>query len=490
MSEDGETSRLKNEIKELKEENTSLRKEIESLKAIKEENARLKSEIESLKTIKEENARLGNEISRLKGQIGSIISEVRGRTIPNLNRRHPGEEPKKPGPPEGHKGHARLVSEPDETKEIETEKCPDCGNGLSDPIDFTTHNVEDIIPGKVITVRYKIYRYWCPHCKKKVHGKTQVNPNSRFGPRLQAFVVINRIEGITARKIRNLLNEWFKMSVAESTILNVERRVSKEIGPEYERIGRKVKRARIVGSDETGWPMNGENHWLWAFVTKKLTYFKYSPSRGRTVPQEVLGKDFKGTVVRDGWRAYNIFKKTQQCLVHVNRELQKVEAKRGVEPRGFMKIEKTKLNRKGRPPKEFLDFAESLRTIMRDAVTASKTTKDKQKRIEKAKTMDKRLSVLITRKYKDRDCARISAGLRSVKRNMFTFLRGKGIPWHNNGTERALRPSVVTRKVSYGSRSIAGAYTHAVLRTVHDTWKQQGIHFTDRLIGQLGNVMP
>jgi transposase len=442
------------------------------------------------KELKEENARLRKEINLLKGQMASLISEVRGRTIPYLTSRPHNEEPKKRGPPEGHKGHARPVSEPDETVDIRAERCPDCSHRLSEPIDFMTHTVEDIIPGKIITVKYKISRYWCPHCKKKVHGKSQVNPNCRFGPRFQAFIVINRIEGVTSRKIMNLLKEWFGIKVSESTILNVERKVSQELGPEYEHIGQRVKRAKVVGADETGWSVDGDNHWLWTFVTKKLTYFKYSPSRGRKVPQEVLGKDYKGTVVRDGWRAYNSFPQTQQCLVHVNRELQKVEAKRRIEPRGFMKDEQTELNRKGRPPKEFLDFASNLRTVMRGAVTASQTLTDITDRVKMAKTLDKRLSVLISRKYRDRDCQRISGGLRSVKNNMFTFLKGKGIPWHNNSAERALRPSVVVRKVSYGSRSSHGAHTHAVLRTVHDTWTRQGIPFTEKLMGYLGNTVP
>jgi len=441
------------------------------------------------KELKEENARLRKEINLLKEQMASLTSEVQRRTIPILTSRSHDEAPKKRGPPEGHEGHARPIPEPDETVDILIKRCPDCGHRLSDPTDFTTHTVEDIVPGKIITVRYRISRYWCSQCKKKVHGKTQVNANSRFGPRTQAFIVINRLQGTTSRKIKNLLNEWFKMKVAESTILNTERRVSHELGHEYELIGQKVKRTKVVGADETGWPVDGDCHWLWIFVTKKLTYFKDSPSRGRKVPQEVLGEDYNGTVVRDGWKAYNSFPKTQQCLVHVNRELQKVEAKRGIEPRGFMKDEKTKLNRKGRPPREFLDFADNLRTIMRDAVTASRDIKDTDDRCKTAERLDRRLSVLISRKYRDRDCQRISTGLRTVKGNMFTFLTGKGIPWHNNGAERALRPSVVVRKVSYGNRSDAGAHTHAVLRTVHDTWTKEGIDFTEKLIGHLGNTL-
>ena len=49
----------------------------------------------------------------------------------------------------------------------------------------------------------------------------------------------------------------------------------------------------------------------------------------------------------------------------------------------------------------------------------------------------------------------------------------RGIPADNNMAERDLRPSVIARKVSFGSVSDAGAETRSILQTVACTLKKR-----------------
>ncbi|HVC51833.1 MAG TPA: transposase, partial [Stellaceae bacterium] len=51
----------------------------------------------------------------------------------------------------------------------------------------------------------------------------------------------------------------------------------------------------------------------------------------------------------------------------------------------------------------------------------------------------------------------------------FTFMTDRAVPPTNNGAERALRPSVIFRKVTNGFRSIWGADVHALTRSVIGT---------------------
>ncbi|MEO9294613.1 MAG: transposase, partial [Nitrososphaera sp.] len=46
---------------------------------------------------------------------------------------------------------------------------------------------------------------------------------------------------------------------------------------------------------------------------------------------------------------------------------------------------------------------------------------------------------------------------------LYTYLEKKECDWNNNAAERAIRPSVVVRKVTYGNKSLDGAKAHAVL---------------------------
>jgi len=68
--------------------------------------------------------------------------------------------------------------------------------------------------------------------------------------------------------------------------------------------------------------------------------------------------------------------------------------------------------------------------------------------------------------------------LRQTKRwrgQFFTFMTDRDAPPTNNGAERALRPSVIFRKVTNGFRSLWGAEIHALTRSVIGTGRLNGI---------------
>ncbi|MDI6643011.1 MAG: transposase, partial [Candidatus Hodarchaeaceae archaeon] len=76
-----------------------------------------------------------------------------------------------------------------------------------------------------------------------------------------------------------------------------------------------------------------------------------------------------------------------------------------------------------------------------------------------------------------KNCRRICKLLRKHREGLFTFLDVEGVGWNNNEAERALRPSVVVRKNSYGSKSELGARNHAILMTIGENCKKHGENF-------------
>ena len=62
---------------------------------------------------------------------------------------------------------------------------------------------------------------------------------------------------------------------------------------------------------------------------------------------------------------------------------------------------------------------------------------------------------------------------------LFSFVGRPEIPSENNAAERAIRPAVVARKISGGSRSQRGSKTCSVLRTLFETWTLQGRNTID-----------
>lgn len=157
--------------------------------------------------------------------------------------------------------------------------------------------------------------------------------------------------------------------MSEATILHVVERVAEELKPIYEVIQERVRESEYVNADETGWRIKGTNHWLWVFDTLDAVLFRIDKTRSSRVPKAVLGEDYEGIVGCDGYTAYSPLEcSKQQCLIHINRELQKVEAKRGIVPRPLTREEDPSFTRRGRPPAQFLKFAKSLRKILREAI--------------------------------------------------------------------------------------------------------------------------
>ena len=77
----------------------------------------------------------------------------------------------------------------------------------------------------------------------------------------------------------------------------------------------------MVTPDETGWRVGAVRHWLWAFATPTTTVYAIRPGRGFDDAATVLGTDFSGVLVRDGWAPYRRFTEAlhQTCLAHLLR---------------------------------------------------------------------------------------------------------------------------------------------------------------------------
>jgi transposase len=86
----------------------------------------------------------------------------------------------------------------------------------------------------------------------------------------------------------------------------------------------------------------------------------------------------------------------------------------------------------------------------------------------------------------EKNCKRFIKRLKGEKWMLFTFLEEDGVNWNNNNaSERAIRPSVVIRKITYGNRSILGANAHKVLMSIRETCKLRGLNFYDYALDYL-----
>ncbi|MDG6921803.1 MAG: IS66 family transposase, partial [Nitrososphaerota archaeon] len=384
-----------------------------------------------------------------------------------------------PGRQNGHEGKSR--SKPthiDERVELDESTCPKCGGHLSkDPTDEYTRVVEDIVPARVVVTEYVIKRRYCKRCGGQVSPRIPNviggGSNERFGLRLMLLMVSLKLLGLSYAKIRSLFALLFNLEMTETAIEHSVSKVAEAFGPQYSELISDVRKEKSVNGDETSWRIKGRNHWLWTFVGKWSVVYEIANSRGRDVPLNILGSDYQGTVISDSWPAWNyVGRKHQRCLQHYRRDVDDTLAYKS-------------------PGKEFLQFAKKFKRLLNDAIKIGRRTRvSKKDRLRAKKRFEKRLDKIIQEysSVDERNCKRFLKRLTREKEMLFTFLEEKGVDWNNNRAERAIRPSVVIRKITYGNQSTNGADVHKVLMSISETCKLRGMNFYDYALNYLNSA--
>ncbi len=448
----------------------SIEKELERYRRRCSELEARNAELERrLAKLESENGELREELLALKTTVSAVVARSIDVKADTGRKRY-----KKSGRREGHQGASRERPERiDETVELDQKICPRCGGVLSqNHTDSYTRVVEDIVPARVVTTKYVVRRRYCCRCMRQaspaIPNVIEGGSNERFGLRLMLLVVSLKLLGLSYEKVGSLLKLLFDLDVTEAAMLHCVESVARAFGPRYEELKEELRREASLHGDETSWRVKGKNHWLWAFIGRWSVVYEVDKSRGRDVPRKVLG-DYGGTVISDSWPAWNhVGKRWQRCLAHYLRELEDTIKYRS-------------------PGKAFLPFAKSLRRILRDSIRAGERIEDEAERLRAKERLEARVERLIEShsSSKERNCLRLVKRLRRERGMLFTFLEEDGVEWNNNAAERALRSSVVIRKITYGNQSDEGARAHAVLMSIRETCNLRKENFFDYAMGYL-----
>jgi len=411
------------------------------------------------------------QVKNLSGEVKHLSKELRkhvnentpSSAVPSFNKEPPHHHNKTPGREEGHEGSGRKLPEDvDEIKDAETDRCPDCNGEINDA-GFHDRTIETVVPARVKAVKIHVHRYWCPHCKKMITAPVKdAFSNSRFG--IETYLLIAFLKeglGLTYGKIVELLRIAYGLDISKGALPQMLDTLRNEFGEHYTELRDELRKSPYSNNDETSWRKNGKNWWLWAFVGKWTTFYTIDKSRGKKVPKRVLGKNYEGVVGSDFLGAYNhVGKIWQKCQRHLDGDLKETA--------------KTKL--KG---SDFFVFKKKLKRILKD----SRRLKETEKRtsvLEQAKIrFEERVIALCDENWKDADCRRLVKRLRRHGGSLFTFLVKEGVTANNNIAERAIRPAVIIRKNSYGSRSTNGIITTPVLLSTIQTCRMRDQNFLD-----------
>jgi transposase len=230
----------------------------------------------------------------------------------------------------GHEPAFRTPREPDETVDLTLKSCPCCGDPLGEAEQVSTRLIEEIPdPQPIEVTQYNRHHYTCEGCgEETVASEPNCPAEGQFGVNVVAEAALNRYEyRLPYRKIAERFDQLHGLSMSGASAWHATERAARAGRGEYEQIRDAIRRADVVHVDETGMNVDGEQSWIWTFRTDEHTLFAVRESRGSSVPADVLGEDFAGTIVCDGWTAYPAFHDTlQRCWAHLLREAEDVAA--------------------------------------------------------------------------------------------------------------------------------------------------------------------
>jgi transposase len=277
-----------------------------------------------LKKLTEENANLRKENDDLKRRLmlhENPHTPSSKRMYPTRNGDHRKSEKRFPGRPKGHKGNTRPKPKPDIIKSPESKcVCDHCGAHLDGPTHVGHHVFEEITtPKPRQVIDYLEFEYKCVTCNAFMSTRhPDCPPDGVFGKNALIQMTLMKFEErLPFKKIVQQMENEFGLPMTAASALEVTRRVSEYLRPEYESILEDIRAARIVNVDETSEKVDGVNYWLWVFTTETKTVFSIRKSRGKKVLNEVLGKNFKGILGCDLYYNQHTSPKYQQNVVGV-----------------------------------------------------------------------------------------------------------------------------------------------------------------------------
>jgi transposase len=214
-------------------------------------------------------------------------------------------------------------------------------------------------------------------------------------------------------------------------------------------------------SDETGMRVGKANWWLWVFHHGDSAAFVAEARRSKEVVETFLGEWRPGLWLSDrlgsqiGWAR----REHQFCLAHLIRDVQYVVDQGDS------------------------DFAPGLKGLLKRACALGRRRENLADSTLKTYLADlnRRLDRLLSLRPASAAGRKLQKTVRAIRGNLFVFMTNREIEATNNGSERALRPGAVYRKITNGFRSEWGAKFYAHLRSVIETGRGRSTRAIDAI---------
>lgn len=448
----------------------------EELALLRAENQELRRQLaealELLAVAVQRNAELELRNAELEQRIAELEQGQGGPPSFVKRNRAKSEEPKKPRRKRDWRhNHGRRRETPTRTIRHALERCPECHYRLDGKsIDYSRQVIELPEPQPVEVIEHQVIKRYCPHCQgwrsPKLDLKGQVFGHGRIGVRLASLIAYLRQSlRMPVRCIQEYLETFHRFKVSIGEIVELMHDVRKATEGAVAELKRQMQHSSVVHADETGWRENGQNGYIWSFSTpgeEGVRYYEYDASRAQAVVKRILDDKFHGHLVSDFYAGYNDYAGAhQRCWIHLLRDLHK-------------------LKENHREEAAVVAWAQAVRKLYDEAQewlekTRAPTREQREKKYVELVGQAHELGLRYAR-LKKHPCWALSKRLLRHEDELFQFVLIEGLSADNNLAERSIRPLVVIRKISGGSRSDEGTKTRMALASLFGTWRARGLN--------------
>ncbi len=382
-----------------------------------------------------------------------------------------------PGGQPGHDKHERPEAPPEKVSKrvvLRPDRCAKCAKRLvgSDP-EPHRHQVFELPEIEPIVNEYLLHLLHCPDCGHATRAKLPPGvPTRIFGPSVTAVAsYLMGVHKLGKRGLAEALHDLFGLPISVGAVVDTQQEASEALAAPYEEALSEAQAAPVKNADETSWREgNGKSSakaWLWTLVTSKVIVFMIHKSRGQDAAIRLLlgaktaiGNIVFGVLGTDRHGAYNFWplRLRQFCWSHLIRDFTAIAERSGASRRiGRQLLEEAQ---------RMFAWWHRVRDGTLTRARFKVCMRSLRARVEALLLEGSMLGNTST--------ARTCAKLLKASEAMWTFVRVEGVEPTNNSSERAVRPGVISRKLSGGTKSEAGSRFVERMLTVHATLRLQG----------------
>jgi transposase len=423
-------------------------------------------------------ASLEAELTAVRAELTAVRTELaagkktpRNSSLPPSTE-HPHAKPapqrdrsgKKPGGQPGHPKHERTlipVEQCQDVIQVKPEACRRCGERLdgSDP-EPLRHQVWEIPEIKPIVTEYPRHRLICPGCGESTCAPLPSGvPQSEAGPRLVALTAL--LMGCfkqSKRRVALFLGQVLNQPCSPGWVVKLQNQATAALTPAYEELAAQLPTEPVLGIDESPTKEARLKSWLWTFVASTYTLFAVRTTRAATVLQDLLTETYQGVVNCDRAKMYWNVGRPQWCWAHLKRDFQ-----------ALIDHPDHQVKRLGR------DLMRPTKELFRHWSRCRDGTITRAGMLRVMRPIRKEIDSLLLRGVFSGNpkLTGMCEPLYDHRNWLWTFLDVAGVEPTNNASERALRPAVIWRKLSFGTQSARGSRFVETTLTVVETCHRQ-----------------